>query len=206
MHRFRQVGAGTMRLKTAETRSGDSYAEHAICAAFAEFGVSPARLDEIEEARGFAARLIGGEMASAETLAWMHQRTGAALFLARDGGELTGLLAFILLSEEGVRAVWADTFEALQPDPAHVAGPGAPPAGIYNWGVATSRFGAVKRLFGAFELMRRQAVPHLAFFGRPSTKAGWRVTVDHLKFKPLPGSKTGLVWIEPVNQFAGVAA
>lgn len=184
-----------------------SYTSEAICAAFAEFGVAPARSDEIEEARDFAVRLIGGEIVTPTTLAWVHARTGAGLFLTRDAGELTGLLSFLLLSERGRRAVWADDFQAVEPDPKHLAIDGRAAAGVYNWGIAATRCRAVKRLIDGYELIRRQAVPHLAFFGRPVTELGRRLTIDRLKFKPVPGSKTGLVWIEPIGQqISAVAA
>jgi hypothetical protein len=183
-----------------------SNAAQLIRDSFAQCGVSSADLDEIDEARDFAARLIGGKVTSAQTIARVHDRTGAALFLTRDGAELTGLLAFVLLSEQGLTALWADRFDGLEPDPDHVAGDGKPPAAVYNWGIAASRFRAVKRLIDGYQLMRRSAVPHLAFFGRPVTEQGRRLTIDRLQFKPVPGSRTGLVWIEPINQQASAVA
>ncbi|HKT54268.1 MAG TPA: hypothetical protein VJP88_07435 [Caulobacteraceae bacterium] len=195
-----------MSLLQAASEQTSSLAVEQICAAFAQFKVAPARPHEVAEARGFAARLIGGEIVSAETLSRVHRRTGVSLFLARDQGELTGVLAFLPLNARGRQALWSDTFSAIEPCAAHIATQGETPAAIYNWGIAASRHRAVKRLIDGYELMRREVVPGAAFFGRPVTEAGRRLMIDRLKFKSVPRSRTGLVWIEPIDQLTAAAA
>src|ERR1700739_1799609 len=96
----------------------------------AGFGVQAARPDQMAEARAFAAFFIGDKVAAAETLSWVHERSGASLFLAHEDGRLSGVWAALLLSEAGVRACYDDTFDGLEPDPAHVARRNEEPAGI----------------------------------------------------------------------------
>jgi hypothetical protein len=188
-----------MLSKIGKSTLFDSCTARSIRAAFARFDVFAAGVDDIAEARDFAGRLIGGQMADTSTIARIHQKTDrATLFLARDGEELTGVIAFLLLSEQGLEAILAERFNGLDPDPSHIAGDGAPLAAVYNWTIAASRNRAVKRLIDGYEAMRRQAVPRLTFYSRPVTEAGWRLTVDRLKYKPLAGSTIGLVWSAPL--------
>lgn len=189
----------TRKGRTSRTAEG-------ICAAFAEFDIPAATPGEMVEAQAFAARLIGGKIASADTLAWIQARTGASVFLVRENGELTGLVAFVLLSEEGRQAVWSDRFDGFDPAPGHVASPTDEPAAVYGWGIAATNHEAAQRLLEASQLMGRTAVAHLAYFARPVTPKGLRLMVERLMFKPLPGSTTGLVWIEPYDQQSPAAA
>jgi hypothetical protein len=158
----------------------------------------PAWPEEISEAREFAAKLIGGRVATAATLARVHARTAAGVFTVREQGVLTAVAALVMLSDEGRKAVWTEAFDGLNPSDRHVVRRGGEPAGVYGWGVAATNHEAAARVIQGYERASRQAVPHLAFFGRPVTPAGKRLMIDRLGFKPLPGSQTGLVWIEPV--------
>jgi hypothetical protein len=155
----------------------------------------------VGEARALALRLIGGEMATAETIARVHERTGAGLFIIRQhGGALTGLLAFLLLSERGRTALLKGALDTLAPAPSHVIENGEEAAGIYSWAIAAANHGAAQSLVRGHERMRHVAVPHLPFYLRPVTPQGRRLAVVRLGFKPLPGRKNGLFWSEPKEQ------
>ncbi len=172
----------------------------AIRAAFAKFNVPPAEAEEVVEAQQFAEQLIGGKLVSAETLGAVHQLTGAALFLYREDGVLTGLFAMVLLNAEGRRAVEADQFDALNPSPRHVMAQDQDPAAIYGWGIAATNHPAAQQVIEACGNFAMTAAPHLPVFARPVTPKGLRLVVEKMMFKPVPGSTTGLVWIEPLNQ------
>lgn len=166
---------------------------HRINQQLARFNLWPAKSGEILEARAFAVRLIGGQIADHQTLGQVHARSGAALFLTREQSLLTGALGLVLLSRSGLAAVEADRFDAAQPSLDHVARPSEPPEGVYVWGLAAStRRGALRVVAGA-RAVRQHAAPDLPCFGRAATLVGWRLMVDRLKCRPAPGSRTGLM-------------
>jgi hypothetical protein len=177
-----------------------------IRAAFAEYGVLPARPDQIVEAQAFATRLIGGKLVSPEKLASIHDTTGAGLFLVHEDGELTALFAMVLLNADGRRAVEADEFDSLEPPGRHVIGRGEEPAAIYGWGIAATNHPAAQRIIDACGLLGRTAAPHLPVFARPVTPRGLRLMVERMNFKPVPGSTTGLVWAGPGADSQSAAA
>jgi hypothetical protein len=172
----------------------------AACAALAEFDISAARPGEVAEARALAARLIGGDMATAETIARIHQRTGAGLFIIREHGAVAGLLAFLLLSQRGRTALLKGALDTLAPAPDHVIETGEDAAGVYSWAIAAANHGVAQSLVRGHERMRHVAAAHLPFYLRPVTPQGRRLAVTRLGFRPLPGSKSGLFWSEPKQQ------
>ncbi len=195
-----------MRSQNVNSDSRQLHSIDAVRGAFAQFGVTPAEPGEIDEAQAFAARLIGGKIATPATIARVHARTGVGLFVVREAGELTAVVALVFLSEAGRRAVWTDAFDSVNPAASHIMRRGGEPAGIYGWGIAATNHQAAQRAIEGYELTSRIAVPHLAVFGRPVTPAGLRLMIDRLGFKPVPGSTSGLVWIEPSAERQQAAA
>jgi hypothetical protein len=178
----------------------------AIHASHAAFDLRRAKPEEIVEARDFAANLIGGKNVEPDVLAWVHERTGGCLFLTHEDGQLTGVWASVLLSPEGVQACHDDRFDALDPDPRHVAEKHGDPAGHYAWGIAGSTKASARRVVGAADALFWTVLAHLPFFTRPATPAGVRLVVERLGFQPVPGSKSGIVWREPRTLSTSAAA
>lgn len=172
----------------------------------AEFDVFAVDDEEIEEVQAFAARLIGPDIAGVETLRRVHQATRVGLFTAREKGEITGVVAFVPLTVEGLEATRTDVFKSRDPEPNHVAAWGSDPAGLYGWGVAAANGKAARRLVASYQAMIRFAVPHLPVFARAATVLGERLLVRRLQYRPFPGSETGLLWIEPYSEREFVAA
>jgi hypothetical protein len=160
------------------------------------FGLYPAGADEVIEARAFAAGLIGGEIVTPEALQMVHERTGAGLFVYRYDGVLSGVIALVLLTDEGLRAAMSDAFDALAPNPAHVARFDQDPAGVYGWGIAAADKAAARRLAEASGAMTSNSIGHLPHFARAATEAGARF-MERLGFRPYPGSRKGLVLLDP---------
>ena len=127
-----------MDARTALDEQSRGCIADAILKKMAEFGVFSADPAEIVEAQAFAARLIGPNIAQAETLRRVHQITGVGLFVAREEGEIAGVVAFVPLSAEGLRATREDAFRAVDPAAAHISVWGEDPAGLYGWGVAAA--------------------------------------------------------------------
>lgn len=168
------------------------------------FGVRPAQGREVPAARQFAAQLIGDGIVSGADLERIQRLSGdAALFVTEEDGALTGVLAFVLLSAEGLRAVQHGSFDALAPAAAHVAGAGQGACAFYGWGVAATTKASARRLIDGARSIMGGAVGHLPKFARPTTEAGRRLMYERLGFEDLPGSN-GLVWQAPLA--AAVAA
>ncbi len=167
----------------------------------AAFQVRPAEGAEIAGARAFAAQLIGEGIVSAEDLERVHRLTDeSALFVAREDGEMTGVLAFVLLNVSGLRAVLTGAFNALAPAAEHVAGPGSPACAFYGWGVAATTRPSARRVIDGARAIMAGACGHLPKFARPTTEAGHRLMRERLGFEDLPGSFDGLVWQPPMEQ------
>ena len=171
-----------------------------ILAQLAQFGVLPATADQIDEAQAFAATLIGPQIVQPQALRRVQDYTGGALFLTRQGTELTGVMAFVLLSKSGSRAVRTDAFDAVDPANRHLARRDEDPHAAYGWGIATTDRESTKRILKGYDLFRTTTVPHLAWFARAVTPAGERLMLEQLNYKPYPGSKSGLIWREPVSE------
>ena len=184
-------------LQAANGASSPSSVVVAIHTTHAAFDIWPAEPDQMVEAREFAAALIGEDIVTPETLARVHDRSGAALFLAREEGRLTGVWAAVLLTEAGVRACHDDRFNALDPDTDHIAEKCNEPAGVYAWGVAGATKESAKRLLISAAAVDQATLSHLPGFTRPTTEAGRRLALERMNFRPVPGSKTGLVWMAP---------
>jgi hypothetical protein len=192
--------------QVAICKPGSKSAVEAIRDGLAAFEMTPAVSEDIDEARAFAAALIGPDIITPETLAWVHDYTGCALFLAREEGRLTGVWANVLLTEAGVRACFDDAFAALDPDIDHVAPLGQEPVGAYAWGVAASTKESRKRIVAAGGSVYAHELGHLPYFTRPATEAGVRLVIERFGFHAVPGATSGLVWMPPRVAAAGVAA
>lgn len=165
----------------------------------AAFDLVPAVAADIAEARTFAAKLIGPNIVAAAALQRVHERSGAGLFLAREEGRLTGVLAFVLLNPAGLAAVWDQSFNAVDPEPAHVVAAGQEPVAVYGWGVAATTKPSAVRLIDGARAMGADAAAGLPYFARPTTEAGHRLMRERLNFVDCPGSTTGLVWLPPAH-------
>ena len=183
-----------------------SWVVSAICTTHAKFDIWPAAPDDMDEARAFAAAMIGPDIVRPETLAWVHARSGAGLFLAQEDGRLTGVWAAVLLTGAGVVACHEDRFDGVDPDPAHVAPIDEAPAGVYAWGIAAATRDSARRLVAASDAVDQAALAHLPGFTRPVTEAGLRLAVERKGFRPVPGSRTGLYWVDPRAGRASAAA
>jgi len=162
---------------------------------------------DIIEAHDFAEALIGGKIASPEALWRVHRRSGAGVYLNRDDDDrLVGVVANVLLSKAGLEAVWDESFDAVEPATRHVARESEEPAAVYAWGIAASNHASAMVMYAGLGGMVMGAIPHLTFFGRVATEAGRKLAIERIGFRPVPGSTTGLLWIEPFAQRAPAAA
>ena len=168
----------------------------AVAAVLAHRDIHPARADEISEARDMAARRIGSAIVGSDALQQVQDRSGSALFVTRGPSGLTGVLAIIPLTLDGLRALETGQFDGLSPKLEQITSAGEEPAALYVWGIAAVRKMAGAWLSNGLLAVFDEAVPHLPIFATPATPQG-----DHLLrrvgFESYPGSSTGLLRREP---------
>jgi hypothetical protein len=155
-------------------------------------GMDEARAADLAAGRALAAELINPQIASEEALRAIHARNGAGLYVVREEGVVTGMLALVLLNEAGFHALLDDTFAALNPALEHVAGRTEEPAAIYGWGVA-----GANRAAAATAALAAQASCEISpcpFFARAATEAGLRLLTRRMMLTLYPGSASGLLW------------
>ena len=164
-------------------------------------GLVDAPLETLGAVRDMAAGLIGEGIASTEALTSVCAHTGYGIYLAREEGLPTGVVALIMLNARGLAAVKDDSFDPLAPDLALVAGPNEAPAAVYSWGIAAATREAAKACVQGCWEMRAEA-PFIPFFVRAATEAGRRLLTEKLRFVPYPGTTTGLLWWERADDLA----
>jgi hypothetical protein len=166
----------------------------------ATFGVRPAAPGEVAAARDLAAQLIGDGIVTTDELDRVQSLTGGtSLFVTEDEGALCGILAFVLLSSQGLQAVRQGLFDARAPGALHLAGPGETIHAFYGWGVAATTKTAARRVVDGARTIMAGAVGPLPKFAHPTTEAGHRLMRERLGFVDLPGSVQGLVWQAPLE-------
>ena len=135
-----------------------------------------AKPEELAEMHPAIARALGVPIATLDVTERI--RSGRAdniwSIWTRNGSMLSGLYAMVMLSREGLMAVESGDFLARDPDPAHLALPGAPVAAIYKWTIyAPGRAAAAIALMA--ERLRAPAYVAADLFGAGSTEAGRRI-------------------------------
>jgi len=168
-------------------------------------GMFDARPDEIGPMREMAAALIGPGIASEDAMASVFARTGYGIYLVREDGRITGVVALIMLNAAGLAAVEDDSFDPLDPNLAHVILPGESPAAVYSWGIAAATREAAKTAIAGCWIMRA-AAPYIPFFVRAATESGRRLLTEKMPFTAYPGSTSGLLWWERADELARRAA
>jgi hypothetical protein len=156
-------------------------------------GAAEAAPADIAEMRALAARLIGPEIASEQTLRTIHARTGYGFYVVREEGRIAAVLALIMLNGLGLDAMGRGLFDTLSPSPGHAARPDENPVAVYGWGVAGSSREHATAIVNACKTAR-EAAPELPFFARAATDAGRRLLTEKMAFRPYPGSSNGVLW------------
>ena len=155
-------------------------------------GMEPATFADLAAGRALAASLIDPKIAAEEVLRAIHERNGAGLYVLREEGEVTGMLALVLLNAAGLRALCDNSFTPLAPSVDHVAALSEEPAAVYGWGsAARTRRAAAKVVLATATACDILPCPS---FARGTTDAGLHVLTRRLGMTPYPGSTTGLVW------------
>lgn len=150
-------------------------------------GVTLASDAEIEAGRSLAEAKIGSAVVAVSALRGVQAITGSSVFVVRKGVEVTGLTAFFLLREAGLRALEEGRFDAGDVNADFVCRPNEPPAGGYAWGFAASNERAAGLVVNASVMVREALFWNLPGYARAATEDGARVVFGRLGFTPVPG-------------------
>lgn len=164
---------------------------------FAGVGLKSATREDIGSIHRLAKAMIGGQVAD-EAALWRVQSLmhGAALYVYRERGEITGFLAWLPLSPEGVEALIAGLFNGLDPAASHLCAVGAQGGAAYGWGYAGRTRRATAAVIKGTYLARNDMCGAMPFFTRAATADGARILsgrLECLPFRDIPG----LFWSEP---------
>jgi hypothetical protein len=156
-----------------------------LLACGARRGLRRARADEFATASELAAHLIGGEVASADTLAAVDRAHPGAVLIHLEEAALTGVLAILPLRRRGRDALLRGRFDGVRPDPALVAPPAERPAAVYAWGCAARTRAAARAVMQVTAALPEEAYPGVCFFAKAATPAGLRALTDSLGYVPI---------------------
>ena len=143
---------------------------------------------DIRVGREAAAALVGGDIATAETMIRVQARTGCAVFVARSTeGELVAAVSAIPLAAAAAPDLAAGRFNGLEPADPLIARPRDMPIAFYVWGAAGLSWRGRRLALAASVALQREAYPHLPLYARAATDDGARVLQQRMGARPLPG-------------------
>lgn len=164
-----------------------------ICEAARTCGLTQPGIPELILAHEMAESLIGTQIASPEALILAGHHSGVSCFVHKDGAQLTGAYAMLILSARGFMALQDGTFDGQVPNPAHLARPGERPAAHYGWGIAARTKPAAKALLTGIAAIHEAAFPTTHYVVRASTADGRRV-IQANGVLPVPWGDPDLYW------------
>lgn len=159
-------------------------------------GFSPATAAEIEAGRAAAARLVGPDIATSDTLRRVQTRTGCACFVARAGDGFTAAISAIPLTAAALPDLARGRFDALDPPDAQVARPRDLAVALYIWGAAGLTWRGRMQAVAAAQALAHEVHPTLPCYARAATSEGEHILQDRLGARPVPGDG-GLVMAAP---------
>ncbi len=172
-------------------------AQDDIISALADVNLAFATPADIDEGHALACRLIGPGLAHAAALHMAQAHTGACCFGHREGDELTGVFAFLLLNPAGLASLTSHRFDPCAPAAWALAGRADPPAAYYGWAFAGVTPAARKAVVAGADLLRRSVLQHIPFFCHAATPAGRRAVTEKLGYRPFDGHDGGLYFSPP---------
>ena len=152
--------------------------------------------EEVEAGRAVAAKLIGAELALPHTYLQIRRHSGVCPLVYREAGEVTGMMALLLLNAKGHAALRDGHFNVHTPSVSHLSALGTPVSAAYGWGFAATTKDAGRAVVGATDIMQRKLFKSIDCYTRAATPDGVRVLRDKLGYVPVPwNDETGLIWI-----------
>jgi hypothetical protein len=153
---------------------------------------------DIDDLHALAAALIPVEIASADTIAAVQQRTGCSIYLRRENGNPTGFLGFFAFSAVGQQVVESGSFPGAQVRPEWVCAADAQTRLGYVWGFGGTSRGACFSVIRTGRLMRDHFFPHLGVYARAATPDGRKV-MEPLGYRRASATDPGFYFSPPFS-------
>ncbi len=165
------------------------------CASLGRLGFHLASPDEIARGRAAAARLVGANIASVETLLRIQSRTACCAFVATDPeGRLIAAVSGLPLNHAALAPLESGRFDGVSPPQALVARPQDMVAALYLWGAAGLTWRGRTLALAASVALQREVYPNLPCYARGATNDGERALAQRMGARPAAG---GLVVAPP---------
>ena len=165
------------------------------CSSLGRLGFHLASPDEIAQGRAAAARLVGGRIASVETLLRVQSRTRCCAFVATDAeGRLIAAVSGLPLTHAALAPLAGGWFDGVSPPDALLARPRDVVASLYLWGAAGLTWRGRTLALAASVALQREVYPDLPCYARGATNDGERALAHRMGARPAEG---GLVVAPP---------
>ena len=149
--------------------------------------------EDCDLGRALAAELIGPAIALTQTLLRVQARCGAAIFVQRAEGVVTGVSTLLPLRLEGRRAIESHAFDTRLPPDELLCAPGDSLAAVYPWGFA-ARTRRASAAVVSMVIRLREHWPDIPFYTRAVTPSGSKVVRGRMGYSPYPGAPDDLLW------------
>jgi hypothetical protein len=168
-----------------------------VIAVSAPFGATPATADDLPAAQELATRLMAHKVASLDTYLRVQRIQPAAVLVAKESGQVTGVAGMLFLRRAAVDQFLAGTFDALDPADDLLTHEGECPVALYAWGVAAATKPGGQAILGGGRAVRLQLFPTITGFTRAVTGAGRHVALTRYGYRPLRHPDDDLMVSEP---------
>lgn len=156
------------------------------------FSVGPATNEELPYLTTMTARRIPGLQGTYPAVERVH-RHSRSILAVRNGQELVGCFAALLLNRGGHEALLEGTLSFGEPSQSHLVRPGEKAAAIYVWAVCGLRM-AMGASGNIVQWLRQSMCAEADLYARPFTPKGKRLMI-RAGFQPLPGTGTISLWV-----------
>ena len=151
----------------------------------AKLGFAPAVADDLPPARIIAAKLMAHQVASEATLLAIQAIQPASTLIFRDGGEVAGMVATLLLKPEAEADLRAGDLDGLTPSETLLSRSDEPVAFYYLWGLAGDTKTASAAAMELSRQLRYAVLADLTCYAVAATPIGRHVGITRLGMSPV---------------------
>lgn len=157
-----------------------------------EFSVAPAADNDLPYLATMTARHIASLQGTYPALERVQRYSGSILAV-RNGHELVGCFAALLLNHGGFEHLLDGGLSIADPSQSHLVRPGETAAAIYVWALCIPRM-AAGATGNIMQWLRQAVYVRADLYARPGTPKG-KTFMIRAGFHPLAGSETKSLWV-----------
>jgi hypothetical protein len=172
--------------------------QQAILELGAELRFTPPEGDEVDAARIVAAKLMDHEVVEAESVLSILAIQPASTLVYREQGEVTGVVATLLLRPAAEPAIVAGRFDGIAPFEPYLARGRDHPSACYYWGIAGATKDASAAAMEFFRRIRFDVLADLTAYVLAATPIGRHVAIKRLGLSPIRHPDDNLLSSGPI--------